>query len=51
MWRRLMIMNLIEKLLTKLFDASFIGGTEGLDMTNDDIKNDLDFKGGHHTDR
>ena len=49
MWRRLMITTLIEKLLTKLFDASFIGGT--LDMTDDDIKSDLDFKGGHHTER
>ena len=44
-----MIITLIEKLLTKFFDASFIGGT--LDMTEDEIKDDLDFKGGHHTDR
>ena len=44
-----MITTLIEKLLTKFFDASFIGGT--LDMTEDEIKDDLDFKGGHHTDR
>ena len=44
-----MITTLIEKLLTKFFDESFIGGT--LDMTEDEIKDDLDFKGGHHTER
>ena len=44
-----MIRTLIEKLLTKLFDDHFIGGT--LSMTEDDIKDDLDFKGGHHTER
>ena len=44
-----MIRTLIEKLLTKLFDDHFIGGP--LIMTEDEIKDDLDFKGGHHTER
>ncbi len=44
-----MIRALIEKIMTKLFDDNLFG--EKLDITEDDIKDDLDFKGGHHTER
>ena len=46
-----MVIDLIEKLLTKILFGGVSFDKEKLDITDDDIKKDLDFKGGHHTER